>query len=127
MRRIKEKCPFSLDHYTPGTSLFGIPGKAPPQWRSIVKEVDCCIHTLLTDVSHAFPLGEKLLKQFVGVLVGSSLPGAMRMSEVDIGSQSLCHFLVSGKFFPVVKSDVFARFASHDFCDNLCKRIRKFP
>ena len=77
----------------------------------------------MANLSHAFPLGEELPKQSVRVFLRSSLPGAVRMGEVDFGSQGISYFLVSGKFFAVIESNGFARFAFQKLRDNFQKGI----
>lgn len=45
------------------------------------------------------------------------------MGEVDFGPQGISYFLVSGKFFAVIESNGFARFAFQKLRDNLRKGI----
>ena len=55
--------------------------------------------------------------------VCSSLQGAVRMGEIDFGSQGISYFLVSGKFFALIESNGFERFAFQKLRDNFRKGI----
>jgi hypothetical protein len=45
------------------------------------------------------------------------------MGAVDFGSQGISYFLVSGKFFALIESNGFARFAFQKLSDNFQKGI----
>ena len=47
-------------------------------------------------------LGEILTQQTVGIFIRSALPGALRVTEVDLHIGGDCEALVIGHFFPAI-------------------------
>jgi hypothetical protein len=54
--------------------------------RPTVEGVGCSVEVVLGELGHVGSFGEVLAEQSVGVFVGSSLPGALRVTEVELDS-----------------------------------------
>jgi len=61
---------------------------------------------VLGEFGHAVSLGEVLSDEAVGVLVGTSFPGMMGISEVESGVGEALDVLIAVEFGSVVGGDV---------------------
>ena len=77
--------------------------------RSVVELIDSIIDIVLADLEEAGVLWKVLAQQAIGVLVESTLAGAVRMREVHLGLQKLANEFMLCKLLAVVKSQRLAK------------------